>query len=852
VKTRLDVDPDEILRTLKALFPDDDQALEVRLLDTPKGTQSGYFTDRDRLAREVAARASKAVSTNVSLNPFDPDLVLRSKNRIKDFSKHTTGDSDITRLTLLLIDCDPCRASGISATDEEHDSAMDRAYDVRDFLKKEMGWPNPIRADSGNGAHLLYRIDEPNDRETVKLLESVLKSLSRKFDDEHVKLDTKTANPARVCKLYGTPARKGSSAANRPHRLSKLCYVPKQQRKVKRSQLESLIAILSSEVSNKTHHKKAFSGSKRDQQMLDVSQWIAEVGLEVDGPKDWNEGSQLYSLKECAWNPAHNRGEAYIIQFADGGVDAGCPHNSCSGKGWPELRDAVEPGWKFRGNRPCLKKPTLVASGEFAEMMDQASSILIEGNNPPTLLKFGTALATVRSNEKQKVKLHTSASFRELIADRMRIVTIEGKGEKIREKPVHPQNDLVLSLLESPRLDGLPRLRGISFVPTVASDGTIRTEEGYDLKTQSYLVTSDFEGIVQSHVEIEEVESAIRWLIDWPLHDFPFADEASRTHFICMWLLPFVRSLVSGPTPLHLIQSPKRSTGKSLLARIGMNVISQHVADGSWKAKEDELEKTLDSILIGGYTHALLDNASGVIASPYFDKVLTSQEHATRILGHTRLIPLPNNAVWSLTANNGQLGGDLITRCLPIFLDSGEEYPEKRKDFKISNIEEWTQKKRVKIISKLLTIVRFWVQEGMPAYSGRRTHRMSSWMSVMGGVCQTAGLKGFLKNIDLLESKTDDEHDSASKFTLLWHEKFGSQPVSANRLVSIAYGDSEDDSPAPLWTEDMRFAENERSKVLRLSKWLSNHADQVYGGLKITVLPDRRNGNRYALRSIHD
>ncbi len=44
-----------------------------------------------------------------------------------------------------------------------------RAREVRDHLRGQ-GWPEPVVGDSGNGAHLLYRADLPNDPESLKLV----------------------------------------------------------------------------------------------------------------------------------------------------------------------------------------------------------------------------------------------------------------------------------------------------------------------------------------------------------------------------------------------------------------------------------------------------------------------------------------------------------------------------------------------------------------------------------------------------------------------------------------------------------------------------------------------------------
>jgi len=57
-------------------------------------------------------------------------------------------------------------------------------------------------------------------------------------------------------------------------------------------------------------------------------------------------------------------------------------------------------------------------------------------------------------------------------------------------------------------------------------------------------------------------------LLDELLIDFPFADEASRANALALLLLPYVRPLIVGPTPLHLITAPTQGTGKDLLAQL--------------------------------------------------------------------------------------------------------------------------------------------------------------------------------------------------------------------------------------------------------------------------------------------
>lgn len=223
-------DPNEILRFL-ALLAAAGQIVELRLLNVQKDgrgfprTLSGYFSDHAKLAAEAAKYSMAAQGTYITINPVTADLLARSANRVrvagKDFP--LTTDADITARGWLPIDLDPARPRGISATEEEHELAIARARQIRDALRTE-GWPNPILADSGNGGHLLYKIDLPTDDGGV--IKRCLEALALRFDDARVKVDQSVFNPARIWKLYGTVSRKGDSVPDRPHRLARILEMP--------------------------------------------------------------------------------------------------------------------------------------------------------------------------------------------------------------------------------------------------------------------------------------------------------------------------------------------------------------------------------------------------------------------------------------------------------------------------------------------------------------------------------------------------------------------------------------------------------------------------------------------------
>ena len=202
--------------------------VEVRAFKDRR-TASGYFDDPDKMAQAVVRLDKEGYQVYMTLNEVDPALLARAANRVRTWPKATTTDSDIKRRRRLLLDFDPKRPSDVSATEEEKWNAELRALEAREYLK-ELGWPEPVLGDSGNGYHLLYPIDLPNDQERTNLVKGVLEALAFKFSDGAVEVDTSVYNAARLCKVYGTTARKGDSVSSRPHRVSRLLKAPERMK----------------------------------------------------------------------------------------------------------------------------------------------------------------------------------------------------------------------------------------------------------------------------------------------------------------------------------------------------------------------------------------------------------------------------------------------------------------------------------------------------------------------------------------------------------------------------------------------------------------------------------------------
>ena len=350
-----------ILAALPVLFTQDD-VIELRAF--PKGrkrTDAGYFDGQHwpQLAEHAARLSTSGAAVYVTLNPVDPQLLSRYSNRIEGYASTTTTDKQVTRRRWLLIDIDPVRPSGTSATDAQLDAAKVKARAVYGYLNG-IGWPAPLVAESGNGMHLLYALDLPNDDDATALVKAVLIALGERFDDAQTKVDRAVFNAARICKLYGTLANKGDHTAAAPWRLSKLLQTPARA-VVTPEQLRGLIPAATPGTTAKAAASMLQSGG------FNLEDFLSRHGLAYT--TDRHDGSERFKLAACPFNPEHGNGEAAIFRKASGALGFKCQHDSCSAKSWGDVRDLLD------GLRPAsaAKRSKTQHGAAFPPLEDDAA-----------------------------------------------------------------------------------------------------------------------------------------------------------------------------------------------------------------------------------------------------------------------------------------------------------------------------------------------------------------------------------------------------------------------------------------------------------------------------------------------
>ena len=391
------IDEQEIRKSIEQLKPEH-ELFEVRIISNRGKIISGYFQDADSLITAFGTVDLRGTNVYITINDIQEGCSARDQfNRFIDKPKVSTSDSDIVSYEWLMLDFDPKRVSGVSSTKEEYQEAQRLAGKVYKYLQ-EQGFEDPVKAVSGNGAHLLYKIGLANTEDNQTLVKNVLNALALMFSTDKVDIDTTVYNPARICKLYGTLAQKGSNKPNRPHRMSRLRGDIREVRQTPRAYLEKICSWLPKEPERPSRY------NNYQPQTFDLEEFMRNHGItyKVGSAKD----STMYILDECPFNSTHKNGDAKIFHYSNGAIAFKCHHNSCSGKQWQDVRLLFEPtayerqsldndkrieeGWaKHNRDKAAGEIPYMTQKPEDTELFYTAEMVLNQKEPEPEYIPTG-------------------------------------------------------------------------------------------------------------------------------------------------------------------------------------------------------------------------------------------------------------------------------------------------------------------------------------------------------------------------------------------------------------------------------------------------------------------------------
>lgn len=341
------IDKTEVRKTISILKPEA-KLFEIRIIGGSNNS-TGYFRDANTLIQELMNARYDAVSNvYITLNTIRDECYSRQqRDKLIRNAKPTTSDSDIALYDWLMIDIDPARAAGTSSSDEEIQLAKNKGNEVYQYMRNA-GFEEPVIALSGNGVHLLYMIGLQVNEANKNLVKKCLQVLDLFFSDNRVKIDTANFNPARICKLYGTLAQKGSDTPERPYRMSRIVRVPDELKQSRRALLEQLAGNLP-----EPEQPKRYNNYNPGQ--FDLDNWLDKYGIRYQ-KTSYGSGTK-YILEHCPFDEGHTKKDACIFKMSNGAIGFHCFHNSCADKKWQDVRLLFEPDAYSRTFTPEERHP---------------------------------------------------------------------------------------------------------------------------------------------------------------------------------------------------------------------------------------------------------------------------------------------------------------------------------------------------------------------------------------------------------------------------------------------------------------------------------------------------------------
>lgn len=458
-------DIDHVRKALN-LFIDPSQNFEIRTILEGGGHPCVCASIDEGI--EAVRDASDPKAVFWILNPVEPGCSSASKKTV------------LSR-RWLLVDVDPVRPADVSATEAEKAAAALVAASVQEHLSS-LGWPAPVMTDSGNGWHLLYRVDLPHDPPTQQIVKKLLAKIADQFDTDAAHIDRSTHDAPRPCKLPGTWARKGPDTRERPHRMARIVFEPESIKILPVEKLREFIGEAeepksdsqNGEASNNGHGKLRWSTSGgrsengKNYVMRAIESEIVKVTLADQGNRNNALNEASFALGTMAGWPEMD-GPATRAMLVRAGERAGLTTEECE--------KTVASGWEA-GSRDPRDRPEVQRRKRLAEL-ETAGDL----ENEPILAKDGKWVPCLKNSELWLARRNVAAEVRfdtfrqtilvgkEIISDEL-VIAITSKIEtetRVRWYESHVRAALVntaashrfSSLLEWLSLqiwDGIPRV----------------------------------------------------------------------------------------------------------------------------------------------------------------------------------------------------------------------------------------------------------------------------------------------------------------------------------------------------------------------------------------------------------
>ncbi len=349
----------------------------------------------------------------------------------------------------------------------------------------------------------------------------------------------------------------------------------------------------------------------------------------------------------------------------------------------------------------------------------------------------------------------------------------------------------------------LAPLNGIAYGPRIEQGGTIRSDPGYDAGSGIFHHVT-VAVTVPNRATRRAAEAAFRRLRK-RLRTFPFADSirvkvdhseelvvdidqppgADESIYLtalltaaCRPSLPLVPGLLIGAP-----YATGSGSGKGLMVRFVAEV-AYGLSPTAMTTGErgEEFEKRLASALMKATPIILLDNVNATeLRSNLLASVITENPAEVRVLGTSTLVQLNSSAFICVTGNGLSVTEDLRRRFLEVRLNPGVENPEAR-SFTGDFLAE-TRRDRGEILSDVLTIVTWGMQQGDDLPRGRPLGSFEQWGRMCRDPLLALGCKDAVEEMASRKAGDSERIWLAELFETWWNHH-GNRRVTGKELHS--------------------------------------------------------------------
>ena len=485
------------------------------------------------------------------------------------------------------------------------------------------------------------------------------------------------------------------------------------------------------------------------------------------------------------------------------------------------------------------ERPRINAKEQDLHVLTQeALQLLGETNHPAQLFRYGNTVARIERDDCNMpvAEVLDADKMRNELAARLSWFHRDRDGN---ESSARPAWDVAKNILASPPKElPFPPLNRITGRSVFTPKGG-RVRRGYDSDTGILYVPPRGFTLrrVPERPSKKQLGDARRLIVTELLGDFPFTGDSSLAHVVSALLLPSVRAMIDGPTPMYSIEKPTPGTGATLLAQSLCRVAcGREPAALTMPTNEAECARTILAKLMEAPEFVLLDNITSTLQSAALASAITASRISGRVIGTSTAVRVPVQCVWMATANNPSLSTEMSRRSVPIRMDARSEHPHLRKDFRHPRLTRWVAEHEGELVWAALILVQAWIAEGRPL--GSKTFGMfESWAETTGGILDVAGIDGFLDNLHDSPTAPDAEAVAWGLLTQSWWSEHKGEAVTVANLYPLA--------------DQLDLGEGlERSRRTRLGKALSKMRDRVFDGHVIRAAGTYQGAQRWRLEQV--